>query len=813
MPTVRPVHTGQVEGSAAVSRLPRSRRVRAIPVLVVLTVTASLAITAPATAAPTPARCGPLPAGYHAAGESAGCLGVRTTLAAAPRLGQEATLTVEVRATAARPDTEIRVDLPASLRFGRAPQGARVTRAASGAPRDGGQVTTATLRRGLRAGERASFTATVVPVAAGPAQITVRATGSVEPRDEGVDSAVLTVGEAGQPSTLGVTPSASALSGPAAPEVERQPFSDDPAPPPGAPPHIMATACVTGLWVYFNQVGSTIPAREWQVEAWDQDSTSLDDLLATGRTDDAGRFRLCFSNDDGFLGGGQDVYMIFRAQNPFLAMQATVGGARYAYRSKQVDNVRDGSTTEMPRVAAPLNEMRGLQAFDEMVDAYRFLRSGDHCWDGRPRAANQVCQVQILWSPGQTSWANVRCGTASSCYNTQTNTVFIAADDASFRNVVAHEAGHAVMDASYHDAFPATTNCDPHSMWQKSSVTCAWTEGFADWYGAATYGSGLFAVPTFTFDLEAATWGNPSWFQQGEDVEGRVAGALMDIADFTNEGPWDRYGEGPHIILQTLRNHVSTTFEEFWDTHRRADGFDVDTPELAATIYQNTIFFGFLYFFYDQLFDYSPLSFTSAGATESYRFNTTQNFWSVVAVRPPSFGGDTDLLLWDNPGLPVVFLKDSRRTGADVEFVAIDSNLRPFGDYAAWAAHAQASTDQYQIELAQGRDSIGVGQSQTVVLSDQQFVLVRDIFLSAGQSVSLTVIPLNGQNPELYLMRSDPNDPATWIRNSAEAASSSTGNGPGSSESVFYTAPTSGWYGMVVVNANQKGGTYLLFAN
>jgi hypothetical protein len=212
--------------------------------------------------------------------------------------------------------------------------------------------------------------------------------------------------------------------------------------------------------------------------------------------------------------------------------------------------------------------------------------------------------------------------------------MYLSADDPKFRNIVAHEAGHAVMDYSYHGAFPATTNCDGHEIGARSSTTCAWTEGWADWFGAATYGSPTF-VTTSAVDLESPTWGTP-FFDEGDDVEGRIAGVLIDIIDASNEGYWDRHTESVENIFRTLRGHVSSTFSEFWDVHRRADGLPVNTPDVAATLYQNTIFFGGLdYLFYDPLADYAPLSRPSAGATEAYKFSTTtiSGRWSPYGRR------------------------------------------------------------------------------------------------------------------------------------------------------------------------------------
>jgi hypothetical protein len=637
--------------------------------------------------------------------------------------------------------------------------------------------------------------------------VRVRATGTVAPYDFGLDSVFFTVGEAGKPSSMGIAgPPASPL--PPQSDLFAEPTRDEPAAPPSGGVGIAATACVTGSFTYTNSDGSTRPARFWQVEAWDSDSTSFDDLLARGSTDDNGRYTLCFSNSDCFLCGGQDVSVIFKAQSAFAGMQRSDGANRFTYVSRKFNDVGDGSTTVIPAPPVPPEEMRGFQAYDEVVDAWKFVAPGDHCWDGLARPANRVCQIQIVWNP-TAAFTNNKCGQASACYQTGNDTIYLSADDPKFRNVVAHEAGHAVMDYSYHGAFPATTNCDPHFLWLKSSTTCAWTEGFADWFGAATYGSPFFDTGGFVFDLEAPTWGNPSWFQDGEDVEGRIAAALVDIVDGSNEGPWDRYGEGMGNIFRTLRGHVSSTFNEFWDVHRRADGLPFNTPEVAATLYQNTIFFGFFYFFYDPLGDYAPISVPSAGAIETYRFNTTTNYWSVVGVRPPS-GAETDMLVLDTNTLPPIVLKQSGRSGSEVDFVAIDSNFRAFGDYYPWITHGAKQTANYQVEVAQGRNQFSVGSSELINMNAQQFLAVRDVWLNAGQTATFTAQPASGQNVELYLMASNGGDSAAWLRNSTDAAVAANAGGSGVSEKITYTAPSSGWYGLVVVNASQGSSTTAL---
>src|SRR5205823_1453274 len=73
-------------------------------------------------------------------------------------------------------------------------------------------------------------------------------------------------------------------------------------------------ACVTGSWGYTDHTGAARTSANAQVQAWDDDTSGPDDLLATGLTDANGGFLLCFNNSDED-GTGQDVYLRFATEN------------------------------------------------------------------------------------------------------------------------------------------------------------------------------------------------------------------------------------------------------------------------------------------------------------------------------------------------------------------------------------------------------------------------------------------------------------------------------------------------------------------
>lgn len=78
-----------------------------------------------------------------------------------------------------------------------------------------------------------------------------------------------------------------------------------------------------------------------------------------------------------------------------------------------------------------------------------------------------------------------------------------------------------------------------------------------------------------------------------------------------------------------------------------------------------------------------------------------------------------------------------------------------------------------------------------------------------GGDVTLTATPSDSsQDAELFLMDSDPANPASGVVGRSGAAAASTSGGPGQPESLTFT-PQGNCYGVVLVN-RAGSGTYTL---
>jgi hypothetical protein len=751
----------------------------------VLGLTGGRAVATP-TSPSAPSSCG------ATRDEFGGCVTVTATLDRAPAVGSTATLSVRVDPRRAVTAAALRIDLPANLTWQRPPAASTVSRHSSTMLPATGDAETATSVLSARAHQPVVVTGTVRALTVGDTLVSVRLTGVAgHPDQDATASLPLTIGVTPHASYLGYRPGPSAAlplpAGtrvvPATPDLTYKPVRPTglATPTPSHPAHPDVFACATGSWTYQDQTGTSRPQVNIQVQLW---ATGFlgDDLLAVGLTDADGSYRLC-SGD----AGGRTIYVREVTENGKWQVQNASGGD-YTVTSPTA-SVGNGATHDFGSLF-PANAQfnRPLHAYDEANDASTWT-PGD-CWS--PNDTN--CKVlHIRWTPTSTD---------GTFYTPNDDTVHLVAADPDIRSNVVHELGHGVMDNAYHDNFPTTEPaCQHHTIEGSYGPVCAWTEGFADWFQAAIYND-----PVYDFgggsvtNLETPTWGTPGW-SNGDTVEGRIAGALIDLTDTANEPYWDRHSEAnPGPIMQTLFNHRSTTFAEFW-TARGQDHVDVG-PDALAALYQNTID----YQFRDPLADYTPLTRPAPidPNGHNYQFTTTTIFWSVVALRPAP-GDDEDLYLYSDAAQTNELTASALGAGA-VDFIAVDSNRRALGTYYP-KVRAVTGGKEYQIELAQGANLLGA--SEQIPMGATDVVTVRDDCVAANTKINLTATPSDaGQNGALFLM-ADNDNPAVSVQPRGLSVAQSADHPAGQPATLTYTTPAAGCYGVVLIN--QAGaGTYTL---
>ncbi|WP_455351775.1 hypothetical protein [Streptomyces sp. SYSU K217416] len=240
-------------------------------------------------------------------------------------------------------------------------------------------------------------------------------------------------------------------------------------------------ACATGSWNYIEHTGYTRVSANAGVRVFDADTDGPDELLASGVTDEAGRFTLCFDNRDAG-DRTQDVYVQFSTENEQWKIQSKKTRQAYHFATATKTNVKTGTIADFgSRQPAAPELMRGIQAYDSLNSAWNFVPGT--CWDARDTDCRQGV---INWEPDSTSccW-----------YELDKNEAFLAAATPDTAIATLHEFGHALMDDIYEDAFPSSPNCSPHYITRKSSAGCAWTEGWPTFFAGTVLGDPVFRWP------------------------------------------------------------------------------------------------------------------------------------------------------------------------------------------------------------------------------------------------------------------------------------------------------------------------------
>jgi hypothetical protein len=793
-------------------------RARGVLAVCAIAATATLVGVAPATAtfagkgapqapAPMPTEHCTQRAAHRPHDEWATCIGVRAEATRAPALGDDTTINVTVTSDVARDAASLRVDLPTGLRFVNA-AGASVAAARS---LDGiATVSRASLRTSFAAGATHHYQFVVHADHTGAMQVPVAvlAPAGAGRIDGAHDDVFLTVGATAASSHLGAAPApttsgtAAVNGGPAlaAPQPQRHDLATPGGPRPSrdeaARSGLNAPAgqsCAVGGWVYVDNNTVTRSATNETVQAWDHDTFSGDDLLAVGVIGFDGRYRLCFANDDGdpFDDSTQEVYVRFLTTNTQWRVRDTPGGNNtYTFGTGTVD-VCDTCEHDFGNLQPSDGTlMRGLHAFDAMNDLWLFVHGSNQCFDRN----DGTCRQMVA------NWTST--STDGTFYSRDGNDIHLAADDPNSPTTIVHESSHALMDDVDEDAMPASPNCNPHSIPGVTSQGCAWVEGFAEWLPARVYNDPFFRWPDgSSLNLENPTWGTTGW-GNGDSVEGRVAGAMIDISDTSNESFWDFAGEGTGNQYTTFVNTIPNNFNEFATIDRPAQGFEFSDGLSRASTYQNTIDYDFR----DPLASSVEKVRPTPNPAQNYGLNTTRNYWSVIGIRPP-LGTDDDLNVYDNRNLTGL-LSSSAFGSNTIDWVAIDGNRRSPGDYYP-RVNQYAGTGNYGIEYYEGSTTVTDGfHAPSFGVND--VVRTEDTFLNQSVPTYFRIVPSGGLDIEAFLVRSTDAQPASFVTSRTGAAAISNGGGFGGEEAFSYTESASQWDGLIVTNKGGSG-SYTVF--
>jgi len=314
---------------------------------------------------------------------------------------------------------------------------------------------------------------------------------------------------------------------------------------------------ITGKWSFEDRSGSQIGQKNAFLEL--RETGLFGGVLATTYTDWQGNFTFpAITNPNEFVyvrcytlshNPGNAVSVKFDSSSPYYSSDTDA----YLFTQNGTQSIGNWCVEDTdPNIGA-------WWIVDDMARGY----------NTPPNAAGGH---HAIWSPTSTHGSHYHPG----------GEIHLEGVDCETPDVPLHEMGHSVQYNIYGDYLPNVGGA--HSILERSSPELAWIEGWATAW--------LFWVtndPVFNFpgggnlDMENRTWGDGG--DEGYDVEGRVTGALWDIADAANDG-YDTYTGGWLDIWELMYDHNCDTFWQFWQQWR-AHAFDEHGP--VKCLYQNTI--------------------------------------------------------------------------------------------------------------------------------------------------------------------------------------------------------------------------------
>jgi len=342
------------------------------------------------------------------------------------------------------------------------------------------------------------------------------------------------------------------------------------------------TINITGHWWYWYNTTHGLPITKAKVEIYDEETAGTDYLGST-YTDYNGYYSFGpISNNDGPGEDGLDIIVTVNATSS-AARVINSTGVVYSYQTPTFEDVPDGTIDiNWP---TPYDQRGAWWIFCShfgLTRGWYYLHNEVNYNTARATARWPYEEHPHYHFGGEIHLPDSACWSHDS---------------------ILHEYAHHVMWTLYGDLPPSMT---PHYMTQQSNSTTAWVEGWAHFFPLAVFNDPIYTIAInathgLSYDLEAHHWCSDGW-DDGDEVEGRVAGALWDIFDSQNDSaPWyyDSFSDGFHRIWNITRDNTLDTFKEFWDawnatyyTHPKSPSSPYDLQDWTNTlmaIFQNSI--------------------------------------------------------------------------------------------------------------------------------------------------------------------------------------------------------------------------------
>lgn len=313
-----------------------------------------------------------------------------------------------------------------------------------------------------------------------------------------------------------------------------------------------------GSFHYYDRNNNWVPARFTRVYLYDEDPGGSDDLLTQTTTDANGFFQflpVCdWDVDDSSPSPYDrrlDLYVVWETSaddSPTSRRRVTnFGDWAYKWRSATRTDVSDEMVEFHNYIPANGVYEAAMWIFQDLRRGWEYVHNNTGADPGSATAhwekdkdSLPLCQDACFWP------------------FPPVNGIFIPHFRRSSSDVVMHELGHQYLYNA--NGLDIDLSClAPHQMFEKKGQVCAWVEGWSDFFALAVNGDpcydwGIGPCGGGSENLETPTWPVfPDQRPTGDDVEGRVAGALYDLFDRADDG-YDRANFG---IFSKSRGNVN----------------------------------------------------------------------------------------------------------------------------------------------------------------------------------------------------------------------------------------------------------------
>lgn len=298
---------------------------------------------------------------------------------------------------------------------------------------------------------------------------------------------------------------------------------------------------VYGYFTYPDENNATVPAPLAMAYLYDQGSYGIELIAGPIYTDQNGYFQFPpVINWNYFENRRLNLYVVWEPRtidSPSATHEVrNLAGTVYQFFSAIVVNAPDGAVNINGPVPITMPERKALWIWRDLRRSWEYV----YLYGGTTFGSADPGSVIAEWQYGVNSLQWPNC--PHSCFYSGGPYIFIADDSALSTDVVVHETAHHYVWNSNHWNPPVVLN---HPIWGVTNSSVAWSEGWADFFVLPVNGNACFnwdnstSCPTNNDPVNGANfeWHNRSdGLALGDAVEGRIAGALYDLLDTTNDG-------------------------------------------------------------------------------------------------------------------------------------------------------------------------------------------------------------------------------------------------------------------------------------